>query len=239
MQAIRILTLAAAVVALAAMIAAGPGTRYELWSYKTGLAMLAGSACLGIAAALASAILIGLLAVERWRAHGWMPMVALVIAFMAMGPTVALFFKAKSVPPIHDVTTDMADPPAFVALMPARTASANGAAYGGEAIARQQQAAYPDIEPLMTKDSPAAATEHAAQIGRAMGWQIVASDPAAGRVEATATTGWFGFKDDIVIRVRADPAGGSRVDVRSASRVGVSDIGANAARIREFLSHLA
>ena len=67
-----------------------------------------------------------------------------------------------------------------------------------------------------------------------MGWEIVASDPAQGRIEATATTFWFGFKDDIVVRLAAEGTG-SRVDVRSLSRIGSSDVGANAQRIRAYL----
>jgi uncharacterized protein (DUF1499 family) len=235
----RILTLAAALIALAMMIAAGPGTRYGYWNYQAGLSMLAWATYAGIGAALVSVILIALLAVKRWRSQAWMPMTAFVIALATIGPPVALLFKAKAVPPIHDITTDTADPPAFVALMTERIAAPNGAAYGGAAIAKQQEAAYPDIKPLETKDSLPVATQRAADIGRGMGWEIVATDPAAGRVEATATTGWFGFKDDIVVRVRAQAGGGSLVDVRSVSRVGRSDIGANAARIREFLAHLA
>jgi uncharacterized protein (DUF1499 family) len=70
-----------------------------------------------------------------------------------------------------------------------------------------------------------------------MRWEVVAADAAAGRIEATATTPWFGFRDDIVVRiVPAD--GGSRVDVRSVSRVGKGDLGVNARRIREFLGRL-
>jgi uncharacterized protein (DUF1499 family) len=239
MHALRIFVLAAALLALAMVIAAGPGTRFDLWNYRVGLSVLKWATYIGIGAAGLAVILIALLAVARWRSEAWMPIVAFVIALAAIGPPIALLFKAKSVPPIHDITTDMADPPAYVTLMPARTAAPNGAGYGGEAIAKQQQAAYADIAPFTTKDPPDVATQRAADIGRSMGWEIVASDPAAGRLEATATTGWFGFKDDIVVRVRAQPSGGSRVDVRSASRVGVSDIGANAARIREFLGHLA
>jgi uncharacterized protein (DUF1499 family) len=71
-----------------------------------------------------------------------------------------------------------------------------------------------------------------------MDWQIVSADTAAGRLEATATTRWFGFKDDVVVRIRPD-ATGSRVDVRSVSRVGKSDVGTNAARVRTFLARLA
>jgi uncharacterized protein (DUF1499 family) len=82
------------------------------------------------------------------------------------------------------------------------------------------------------------AFRRAADAARAMGWEMVAADSAAGRVEATATTRWFGFKDDVVVRVRPDGAG-SRIDVRSVSRVGGSDVGANAARIRAYLARVA
>jgi uncharacterized protein (DUF1499 family) len=72
-----------------------------------------------------------------------------------------------------------------------------------------------------------------------MGWEIVASDAPAGRIEATDTTTWFGFKDDIIVRVRPEASGGSRVDVRSVSRLGESDVGANAKRVRKYLAKLA
>jgi len=77
----------------------------------------------------------------------------------------------------------------------------------------------------------------AVQTAEALGWEVVAADPVAGRLEATDTTFWFGFKDDIVVRIRSQPDG-SRVDVRSVSRVGRSDVGTNARRIREFLRRL-
>jgi uncharacterized protein (DUF1499 family) len=66
---------------------------------------------------------------------------------------------------------------------------------------------------------------------------VVASDPAAGRIEANETTRWFRFTDDVVIRVAPDGAG-SRVDVRSVSRVGRSDFGVNAGRIRAYTAAL-
>jgi uncharacterized protein (DUF1499 family) len=71
-----------------------------------------------------------------------------------------------------------------------------------------------------------------------MGWEIAEADAAAGRIEATDTTFWFGFKDDVVIRIRPAEDGGSIVDIRSKSRVGMSDVGANAARIRAFRDRL-
>ncbi len=239
MRIARILVLAVAVLALAAMLIGGPGTRFEFWSYETGIDVLVGSAFAAIAAAVLAAILILFSSLRRWRSSRAMPIAALVLALVAIAPPAMLLAKATSVPPIHDITTDTVDPPSFVALMPARVASPNGAAYGGEAIAKQQREAYPDVKPLVSRDAPSAETQRAADVARALGWEVVATDPAAGRVEATATTEWFGFKDDIVVRVRPGASGGSRVDVRSASRVGDSDIGANAARIREFLARLA
>src|SRR6185295_18118264 len=131
------------------------------------------------------------------------------------------------------------DPPVFNALMPMRKQSPNGAEYGGMPIAKQQQAGYPDIKSLVVKGDPAATMQKAIDAARALDWEIVASDTPAGRIEATATTLWFGFKDDIVVRVRPEAGGGSRVDVRSVSRVGESDVGANAKRIREFIRRLA
>jgi uncharacterized protein (DUF1499 family) len=147
--------------------------------------------------------------------------------------------QAKSVPPIHDISTDTDDPPQFVAVLPLRGTTSNSVVYGGDSIARQQHAAYPDIKPLDLNVPSAQAFDHALAAAQAMGWAIVAADSSAGRIEATATTKWFGFKDDVVIRVRANEGGtGSRVDVRSVSRVGRSDIGTNAARIRAYLLRL-
>ena len=84
---------------------------------------------------------------------------------------------------------------------------------------------------------PAIAFEHALEAARAQGWEIVDADESQGRIEATATTFWFGFKDDVVIRIRG-AGGGSAVDMRSKSRVGLSDTGTNAARIRDYFDKL-
>jgi uncharacterized protein (DUF1499 family) len=144
---------------------------------------------------------------------------------------------ARTVPPIHDITTDTADPPRFVAVVPLRKDALNPIEYGGPEIAAQQQRAYPDLHPVTLPDPPARAFEHALAAARAQGWEIVEAAPAEGRIEATDTTRWFGFKDDVVVRVRM-AENGSRLDVRSLSRVGRSDLGKNAARIRAFLRAL-
>jgi uncharacterized protein (DUF1499 family) len=140
-------------------------------------------------------------------------------------------------PPIHDITTDTQEPPEYVAVVPLRVNVPNTTKYGGEKIAAQQREAYPDLQPLMLNVPPPQAFDRALATVREMRWELVAADATAGRIEATDTTFWFGFKDDVVIRVR--PAdGGSRVDVRSVSRVGVGDAGTNAKRIRAYLDAL-
>jgi len=141
------------------------------------------------------------------------------------------------VPPIHDISTDLEHPPQFVAVLPLRAGAPNPAVYGGPEVAAAQREGYPDLHSLVVHLAPGAAFARALASARAMGWTMVAADSAAGRIEATATTRWFGFKDDVVIRVEPDPAG-SRVDVRSVSRVGQSDVGTNARRIRTYLARL-
>ena len=234
----RTATLAVAVLALALCLASGPGTRAGLWTWQTGLAFVKWGFFLGAAAAISALALLLLFAVPRFRARPRVVLAALVLALIAAVPPLALLSQAKQVPPIHDITTDTADPPAFVGLLEERRKSPNGFAYGGETVAKRQREAYADVKTLVVKAPPREATQRAIDAARAMGWEVVSSDAAAGRVEATDTSTWFGFKDDIVVRVRPEGEG-SRIDVRSVSRVGVSDLGANARRIRGFLARLA
>jgi uncharacterized protein (DUF1499 family) len=238
MRPLRIAALVAGLVACAMLIASGPVTRAGIWPWQTGLRVFSWAAYAGLAAAGLGLILALAAAVPRWREGAWLAVAALVLGLAAAAPPVLLLQKAKGVPPIHDITTDSFDPPNFVALLPLRMAMPNGATYGGAAVAAKQQKGYPDIKSLIVKEPPSEAVQHAIDAARACGWEVVASDARNGRIEATDTTAWFGFKDDIVVRVRPEPSGGSRVDVRSASRVGVSDVGANAERVREFLSRL-
>ena len=144
---------------------------------------------------------------------------------------------AGGAPPIHDITTDTSDPPLFVDVLPLRASARNSADYGGSRVALLQRAAYPDIVPIDLALAPAAAFAKARAAANAMGWAIVAADSSAGRIEATATTRVFRFRDDVVIRIRPRD-GGSRLDIRSVSRIGGSDLGKNASRIREFIVRL-
>jgi uncharacterized protein (DUF1499 family) len=233
----RAIVMAVCAAALAMLLGSGPGTHLGLWSWQTGLSLLKWAAYTGLAGAAAALVLVVLLAVPQWRAQAWVPILALCLGLIAAAPPLMALRNAKAVPPIHDITTDAFDPPQFVALLAVRESAPNGSKYGGADIAAQQQKAYPDIKSLILKEPPGKAIQSAIDAARASGWEIVSSDAPTGRIEATDTTWWFGFKDDIIVRVRPEGAG-SRVDVRSVSRVGKSDIGANAKRVREYLTRL-
>ena len=145
--------------------------------------------------------------------------------------------QARGLPSIHDITTDTADPPLYIDAVRRRVPGENAVDYAGDALARQQQAAYPDLRPLVVDEPVEAVFARALAAVQGLGWEIVGQDAAAGRIEATDTTFWFGFKDDVVVRIRPDGAR-TRVDVRSASRVGLGDVGTNARRIRTLLATL-
>ncbi len=142
-------------------------------------------------------------------------------------------------PPIHHVTTDPDDPPEFVPVVPLRGTTSNPIEYPGGDVEAQQRAAYPDLQPLVMAADPSDVFARALEAAESLGWEVVSADEEEGRIEATATTLWFGFKDDVVVRIRPDKDdSGSRVDLRSVSRIGGGDLGANAARIRAFIAAL-
>jgi uncharacterized protein (DUF1499 family) len=139
--------------------------------------------------------------------------------------------------PIHDISTDTLDPPEFIAVAELRGPDDNPVEYAGSESAAIQATAYPDIETIVLLDPRSFVFETALKVAQDMGWEIVGSDAAEGRIEATASTPFVGFKDDVVIRVRAQSAE-TLVDVRSKSRMGRGDMGVNAKRIREFRDQL-
>jgi uncharacterized protein (DUF1499 family) len=226
------LALALAGLSLVLLVAGPVGSRIGLWEFPFGFQLLRWGAWAGIAA-----VLVGLIAgflTRRWLAVA----VVVVVALLAAAIPMMWLQRARSVPPIHDITTDTQNPPAFVAIAPLRADAPNPIGYEGEEVASQQRQAYPDVRPLHLEVPPDAAFARVRDAAEAMGWDIVDADTADGRLEASDTTFWFGFTDDIVVRVTAEDAG-SRVDVRSKSRVGRSDVGTNARRIRAYLSRLA
>ena len=159
-----------------------------------------------------------------------------MLALAVAAPPWWLYVQAQRLPHIHDISTDTVNPPAFIAVLPLREGAHNPVAYApGTAV--QQRSAYPDIAPLTLAVPPAQAMQRAERAAHALGWTIVAVQAAEGRLEATDTTWLFGFKDDIVVRIRPTAAG-STVDVRSLSRIGGSDLGTNARRVRAFLQRM-
>jgi uncharacterized protein (DUF1499 family) len=229
--------LALALVAALALLLAGPGHRFGWWSLGAAFGMLRWAVYGGIAAALLSAVGLVVAPLRAQRRGMFRALAGLIIGLVVVGVPLSYLQTARSVPPIHDITTDPEDPPEFEAIVPLRAAAPNPVAYGGPAVAAQQRDAYPDIAPADYPVAPQTAFEAALVAAGDMGWTMVATDEAAGRIEAIDRTFWFGFTDDVVIRVRPTDAG-SRIDVRSTSRVGVGDFGTNAARVRAYLEKL-
>jgi len=235
---LTIVALALAALSGLGVALSGPGHRLGFLGARWALGVFALAGLVGLAAAVPAAWAIALaLTARAWRSVAGSAL-ALLVALAAAAPLLAMVRAGAAAPVLHDITTDTESPPPFVALRAPRAASENGVAYGGAAVAAQQKRGYPDLTPLALALPPEHAFPRVEAAARAMGWRVVAAVPAEGRLEASDTTRWFGFTDDIVVRVRPAP-NGSRIDVRSASRVGRSDLGVNARRIHAFLAALS
>jgi uncharacterized protein (DUF1499 family) len=232
----RLALLGFIIAALAGLVAvlSGLGSRWDWWHFRTGFSILRWAACGGIAAAVISLVAAILTRPGSLRRGFVLSISGFLIGLFTFGVPLCWWWTAKQVPPIHDITTDTENPPRFVSILPLRKDAPNPVEYGGAEIGKKQREAYPDIVPIILPIPPAQAFEQAYRTAQKMGWEIVDRNPKEGRIEATDTTFFFGFKDDIVIRVM--PSGqGSRIDVRSLSRVGKSDVGTNAKRIEKYL----
>jgi uncharacterized protein (DUF1499 family) len=222
--------------ALLIVFGAGLGNRLGWWDFRPALMILRWAAWVGLGAAFLAAIGMAI-------GHGARHALAIGACGLIAG---AILFgvpwwyqqQRPKGSPINDITTDTANPPQFVAVAPIRERATNPLQYGGPKVAELQKAAYPDIAPAMLPTDESNAFNRALRAAESMGWEIIVAAPAEGRIEAVDTTRFFGFKDDIVIRVTA-VADASRVDVRSHSRVGRSDFGTNARRVRAFLKQLS
>ena len=215
----------------------GPGYRMGWWPLPVAFGMLRWPAYAAIAATLIGVVGAVLTRPGRTRRGFGYALAAIAIGVATMAGPLTLMARAKQVPPIHDISTDTDNPPQFVAVLPLRAGAANPAAYGGPEVAAQQKKAFPHIVPLALPLPPEQAFARALAVAQGMGWSIAGTSAAEGRIEATDATPFFGFKDDVVIRVTAAPPG-SRIDVRSLSRIGKSDLGANARRVESFLKKL-
>ena len=217
------LTLSLAAAAL--LVCSGPGVRAGLWPFRVGFGMFGGAMLAGLAAIGAATIVLAVPRLRR-RARPILVVGALLVGAASAALPLDYLRRLKSVPYINDITTDTESPPQFV----------QPRLYQRH-FAELQQIGYPGLRPLLLPVPPALAFARARAALQAMGLEVVAADENSGTIEAVATTRWFGFQDDLAVRIV--PAGaGSRIDVRSKSRVGRSDVGANARRIQEFLTRV-
>ena len=235
------LSLGGVVAALIGAIGSGQG----LWPFMTGFLILRW--------AFYAAVAGGVLAIAAWfmarRAPGSLGIVNLVALAVAIAFAAYLLVQvrtARSVPPIHDVTTNLDSVPRFFRLSLREDNLDNVPAEGDPELMRMapverwralHREAYGDLATIQVPWSVDETVRRAEALARERGWEVASAD-ARGIVEATDTSTFFRFKDDVVVRVTPNPTGGSHVDMRSVSRVGVSDVGVNAKRIRAFLDDL-
>lgn len=163
--------------------------------------------------------------------------VAIVFSLIAILIPLRMMSTANSVPAIHDISTDIMTPPEFVAIAPLRADAPNPTTYAGLETAEKQREAYPELQTLQYSQPKSELVAAVEQAANNLGWQLVNTNASAGVIEATDSTMWFGFKDDIVVRV-LDQGGERLVDIRSKSRMGKSDLGKNAERISGFIEEL-
>ncbi|RUO36009.1 DUF1499 domain-containing protein [Aliidiomarina shirensis] len=223
--------------ALFMLFISGPLYRFEILGLGNAFLLMRWAAYVGVAA-----IVLVLLALIILRPssnkHRVVLGLSLILGFVSFYMPYNQLQTARSVPAIHDITTDTVNPPEFVDVAPLRADAPNPVEYSGPDVARQQLDAYPDLQTMRFTEEPANVFAAALAVVENSGWDLVAAEANDGRIEATVTTTWFGFKDDVVIRIQSD-GGETLLDMRSKSRLGGSDVGANAARIRDFRDELA
>jgi hypothetical protein len=231
------LALGVAVAAGLLLMLAGVGSRLGWWHFRAGFTLLGYGAYGGVGAALLGFLGVILSGRKRQVTGIVLSVLAVVCGLVVVAVPVSWRLNARQLPVIHDISTDTVQPPQFVAILPLRKDAPNPAVYGGPEVAEQQKRAYPDLRTEVLDLPSGRAFDKALASARAAGWRIVAAEPEQGRIEATDTTFWFGFIDDIVIRMTA---AGERtlLDIRSVSRVGKSDVGTNARRIRSYVKRL-
>ena len=230
-----VVVLGAAALALAVLGLAGPLYRAGV-PLDTTYTILQWAAHGGGAAALAAI----LVAVLSYRSRAWLRLsvagLAVLIGLTCFAIGFSEFRRARNSPAIHDITTDLDNPPSFSAIVE-RRADAPNTLERAPRLAALQREGYGDLAPITVQSRPDQTFDRALAVAQSQGWEIVTADKSSGRIEATHTTRWFGFVDDVAVRLT--PWGsGTRVDVRSVSRSGIGDAGRNADRIRSFLKEL-
>ena len=230
-----LLALGITTLSLALLGLAGPGYRLGL-SLGSAYQIIIWTSHIAGAAALAAMAIV----VFAYRARNWMKLAVAVIAIVIGMTSFAIGFDAQvrreHSPAIHDVTTDLDNPPTFTAVI-ARRGDAPNRLDRTPGLAELQRQGYPELAPVTVQTRPEQTFDRALGAAQSLGWKIVTADKSSGHIEATDTTRWFGFVDDVAVRLT--PWGtGTRIDMRSVSRTGVGDAGRNAERIRRFLKEI-
>ncbi len=225
-----------AAIAIVVLGAAGPVYRLGA-SLATAYEIMRWAAYIGLAASLIAAGS----TVFSYRGRRWMgtlvSVLALIVGLTAVAIPMSWQRRAQRLPSIHDITTDLENPPTFEAILAKRVDAPNRLDRTPQ-LSLLQKEGYPDLAPVTLPTAPATAFDRALRVAQSRGWEIVTADKSSGRIEATDTTRWFGFTDDVVVRLTPWGAG-TRVDLRSTARAGAGDLGRNAGRIREFLDDLS
>ncbi len=223
-------------IATAVFVLSGYGYQWGIWELGTGFTLLRYGVYASIGLLAIQTVFLFLIKETGIKIKS-MILVGFLLSLSVTSTGLYWQYKAQSVPPIHDITTDLESPPEFVAMVRLRQDAPNPPEYAGEESAAAQREAYPQIQPLMLNTPKEEVIDEIVNLIAGRGWEMVAINRQEGRVEATEKLAWFGFKDDVVLRI-TESNGGSRVDMRSKSRIGRSDIGVNADRIDSFLNDL-
>lgn len=217
-------------------LASGYGYRWDIWSLGLAFTLMTYSAYAAI-----GLVVINLVSIWFLRKSRANVIIYVVLSLILTGVVASTAFywqqRARSVPPIHDITTDMENPPEFSAMVRLREDAPNPPEYTGPESAEYQRESYPHIRPLEVPNDLQGVMDVAVMLVGNRDWELVAINRKEGRIEATETLPWFGFKDDVIIRF-SEADSGTRVDMRSKSRVGRGDVGVNARRISRFLDDL-
>ena len=240
-----VLALGAPIVALGAAVGSGWG----LWDFRPAFTVLMGTVIAAVAVLLLAMLFKWMNKRSGAPASRLLHWGSVLLALLYLGWIGNIALKGRSVPAIHDVSTDLADPPVFKTLtlrednwdsIPGEGDSAMQGLNPQQRWRKLHQEAYGDIRSVGVDMPVQQVIEKAQRLADDRGWDVVSVQVAEGKLEATDTSALFRFKDDVVIRVRpTESGGGSIVDMRSVSRVGISDLGVNAARVRTFLADLS
>lgn len=216
------------------------GYRFGIMNYQVALILLVGGAAMGMMAVLSGIVsILGIITAVDTKVSGMLlALTGLILGLAVVAPVFLTVQAGYKVPRIHDITTDLQDPPKFTNIRTLRSAAHNPLDRKLPAnLAKLQQAGYPNLGSLHIDKNPSQVFKDAVALVKVRGWAVVDISTKNGTIEATDTTEIMGFKDDVVIRV-SEKENKTIVDMRSVSRIGISDMGTNAARIRAFLEDL-